>query len=122
MAGALADADVLIEALRGDTEVLSRIDAAAAGEPRFLSVLTAAELRAGGSGDEPAVGALIADFVVLDLELSVAEHGGRLRRRFAPTHGTDLIDAMLAALALAHDLTLVTNNRRHYPMPSLRLG
>lgn len=122
MAGALADADVLIEALRGDTEILSRIDDAAAGEPRFLSVLTAAELRAGRSGDDRAVDSLIADFRMLPLELVAAEHGGRLRRRFAESHGTDLIDAILAAVALAHDLTLVTNNRRHFPMPELRLG
>ncbi|MGH2988431.1 MAG: PIN domain-containing protein [Solirubrobacterales bacterium] len=121
-AGALADTDVLIETLHGDASVLGRIDAAAAGEPRLLSVLTAAELRAGRSGQDPAVGELIASFRPLPLDLGTAEHGAGIRRRYGPTHGTDLIDAILAATALALDLTLVTNNRRHYPMADLRLG
>ena len=122
MAGALVDADVLIEGLRGDASVLERIQAAAGAGRRHISVLTAAELRSGGSGDEPAVAELIADFRVLPLDLATAESGGRLRRRYAASHGTDLVDAILAAIALENDLTLVTNNPRHFPMPGLSLA
>jgi len=122
MAGVLADTDVLIDALRGDAGGLARIDEAAAGGARHLSVLTAAELRAGLAGDDPAVALLLADFLVLPLSLPVAERGGRLRREFGPSHGTDLVDAILAATAIELELTLVTNNRRHYPMPGLTLA
>lgn len=122
MPGALIDADVLIEMLRGDRSGLERLDRAASGASRFLSVLTAAELRAGAGGDHPAVGRLIADFVVLPLDLETAELGGRLRRRYGSSHGTGLIDALLAATAMTRGLTLVTNNRRHFPMPGLDLG
>jgi len=122
MAGALVDADVLIEGLRGDASVLERIEAASGAGARCLSVLTVAELRAGGSGDDPAVDEMVADFRVLPLDLTTAESGGRLRRAYAASHGTDLVDAILAAVALAYDLTLVTNNRRHFPMPGLKLG
>ena len=121
MEGALVDADVLIEALRGDETVPSRIDTAAGGGPRLLSVLTASELRAGRSGDDEAVDRLLDDFEPVMLELSTAEHAGRLRRRFGRSHGTDLVDAVLAATALERSLALVTNNRRHFPMPGLAL-
>ncbi len=121
MAGALVDADVLIEALRGDREIAARVDAAAGVGPRLLSVLTAAELRAGARGDEESVDRLLSDFEPLSLELSTAEHAGRLRRRFGASHDTDLVDAVLAATALERSLALVTNNRRHFPMPGLTL-
>jgi tRNA(fMet)-specific endonuclease VapC len=122
MAGALVDTDVLIDGLRGDVGVLERIQSAAGAGLRHISVLTAAELRAGESGDDPAVDQLIADFRVLPLDLATAEHGGRLRRGYAASHGTDLVDAVLAAIALENDFTLVTNNSRHFPMPGLKLG
>lgn len=121
MPGALVDADVLIEALRGDAAVPARIDAAAGSGPRLLSVLTAAELRAGARGDEEFVDRLLSDFEPVPVELSTAEHAGRLRRRFRASHGTDLVDAVLAATALERSIALVTNNRRHFPMPGLTL-
>jgi predicted nucleic acid-binding protein len=120
--GTLVDADVLIEALRGDASVPARIDRAAGDGRRMLSVLTAAELRAGARGDEAAVDLLLGDFEPIALELATAEHAGRLRRRFARSHGTDLVDAVLAATALERSLVVVTNNRRHFPMPGLELG
>lgn len=122
MAGALVDADVLIDMLRGDTSGASRIDAAASGGARCLSVLTVAELRAGARGDDPAIRWLVGDFAVLSLDLSTSELGGRLRRRFGQSHGTGLIDALLAATAITLGLALVTNNRLHYPMRELELG
>jgi predicted nucleic acid-binding protein len=122
MPGALVDADVLIDALRGDTAVPERIDRAAEGLGRHLSVVTAAELRAGARGDDPAVARLLGDFRIVSLALPTAEHAGRLRREFGASHGTGLIDAILAATALEQSLTLVTNNRRHFPMPGLVLA
>ena len=122
MAGALVDADVLIDLLRGDRSGLERLDRAASGGSRCLSVLTAAELRAGRGGDHPAVGQLIADFVVLPLDLGSAELGGRLRRQYGPSHGTGLVDGLLAAIAITRGLVLVTDNRRHFPMGELDLG
>ncbi len=122
MPAVLVDADVLIDGLRGKADGATRIDDAAQGEARHLSVLTAAELWAGASADEHVLEALLANFRVLSLDLATAEHGGHLRRRFGPTHGTGLIDAILAATALERSLTLLTNNRRHFPMPGLVLA
>lgn len=122
MADALVDSDVLIEGLRGDPTVLERIQSVVGDDTRHISVLTVAELRAGGSGDDPAIDELVADFRVLQLDLRTAEHGGRLRREYARSHGTDLIDAILAATALEDGYTLITNNARHFPMRGLSLA
>src|SRR5687767_12259493 len=110
MPAVLVDSDVLVEALRGGKDVVVRIDEVAQGGPRHVSVLTVAELRAGRSGDDPAVDAMLAGFRVLPLDLSAAERGGRLRRSYGPSHGTGLVDAILAATAIERALVLVTNN------------
>ena len=65
-------------------------------------------------------GGLVAGLVVAGR--GAAERGGRLRRSFGPTHGTGLVDAILAATAIEGALVLVTNDERHYPMPELTLG
>jgi len=85
-------------------------------------VVTAAELRAGARGDDPAVARLLGDFRIVPLALPTAEHAGRLRREFGASRGTGVIDAILAATALEQSLSLVTNNRRHFPMPGLMLA
>jgi predicted nucleic acid-binding protein len=122
MPGVLVDTDLLVQALRGGEGAVARIDAVAHSGPRHVSVLTIAELRAGRSGDDPAVDAMLESFRVLALGRSAAERGGRLRRMYAPTHGTGLVDAILAATAIEGSLVLITNNGRHYPMPELTLA
>lgn len=46
----------------------------------------------------------------------MARRGGEYRRDYGPSHGTGLADALIAATAEAVGATLVTFNRRHYPM------
>lgn len=66
---------------------------------------------------------LLNDFIVVDADAIVAREFGRLRAILldagtpAPT-----FDLMIAATALAHNLTLVTHNTRDYAnVPGLRL-
>ncbi len=66
---------------------------------------------------------LIAIVDVLSFDLQCALQFGRLRadslNRGTSVHAVDL---MIAAVALTHDLTLVTNNTRHFAsIPKLRL-
>ena len=53
---------------------------------------------------------------------AIAKEAGRYRYEFART-GTTLsaTDSLIAAVAVANDATLITNNLRHFPMPELRL-
>lgn len=122
MPDVLVDTDVLVEALRGAEDAVRRVDRVARGGARHVSVLTLAELRAGRSGDDPAVDAMLEGFRVIALGRGAAERGGRLRRSFGPSHGTGLVDGILAATAIERALVLVTNNARHFPMPDLTVA
>jgi predicted nucleic acid-binding protein len=93
----------------------------------FLSVITFAEIRQGieelGPGERrDALARWVADDLtarfeprILKVDLEVADHWGKLMARSVKI-GTNLraIDALFAATAQAHDLTLVTRNTRHF--------
>ena len=53
---------------------------------------------------------------------AIAKEAGRYRYEFARI-GTTLsaTDSLIAAVAVANDATLITNNLRHFPMPEIRL-
>jgi hypothetical protein len=60
--------------------------------------------------------AFVAAFEVLALDRQPAQRAGLWRRQYGPSHGTGLADALIAASAEAAGATLVTLNRRHFPM------
>jgi predicted nucleic acid-binding protein len=82
------------------------------------SVITVAELYAGvRDGEErQRLDAFVAAFEVLALDRQPAQRAGLWRRQYGPSHGTGLADALIAASAEAAGATLVTLNRRHFPM------
>lgn len=55
-------------------------------------------------------------FEVLSIPNAVAVVAGLWRRHYGRSHGTGLADALIAASADAMKATLVTLNRRHFPM------
>ena len=51
----------------------------------------------------------------------IAKHAGRLKFEWSRKGVTlSTPDTTIAAVALAHQLILITDNRKHYPMPDLR--
>ena len=51
-----------------------------------------------------------------------ARAAGLLKRRWAAKgHTLSYADVTIAAVAIANDLALLTDNRKHYPMPELTL-
>ncbi len=83
-----------------------------------FSVVARCELSSGRGVEEDVVERLLAPFVKLGVDRSVAERAGRLRRHL----DIRTPDALIAATALQHGLTLVTRNARHYrPVPGLRI-
>ena len=66
---------------------------------------------------------LVAQLEVLPFDVESARQFGRLRVLLSRSGVTvDSVDLMIGSMAMAYDLTLVTNNTRHFaPIPELRL-
>ena len=113
----LYDTSVLVDFLRGRGEARAEIEA----ESRTcgVSALVAAELYAGVrlGQEETALASLLSLFEPVPLDADDARLGGEWRRVYGPSHGTGLVDALLAAQAARLGAELVTLNGKHFPMP-----
>lgn len=120
----LLDTNVLILALRSDRKALDFLDALDRKRERVcISVATRTEILAGmRSREEERTMDLLDSLENLTVDEAIADQAGRLIYQHA-RQGTQLSfpDALIAATALRHDLTLVTTNPRHFPVPDLRL-
>ena len=103
VADLLVDTDIFIDHLRGARELTPR------RHRIHYSVVTRAELVAGTSATE-AISALLAPFKEINVARAVAERAGRIRR----DSGVRLPDALIAATAIEHGLSLVTRNRSDF--------
>jgi predicted nucleic acid-binding protein len=111
VADVLVDTDVFVDHLRGAVELKP-------GRDRLhYSVVTRAELFAGNSATD-LVSQMLAPFRELAVDRAVAERAGRVVREFQ----LRMPDALIAATALEHRLTLMTRNRKDFdPVRSLRV-
>lgn len=114
----LIDTDVLIDYLRDVPQAARFIED---DRPRCLvSVISVAELYAGvRDGEErQALDAFLSTFEVVPVDHAIAEIGGLYRRDYYRSHGVSLADALIAATASIRGASLVTLNRKHFPMIS----
>ncbi|MBW3605884.1 MAG: type II toxin-antitoxin system VapC family toxin [Actinobacteria bacterium] len=111
VAKVLVDTDLFVDHLRGAHELR-------AGKHRLAySVVTRAELFAGTIATD-AVSQLLAPFREFPVNRDVAERAGRIRRDTQ----LRLPDALIAATALEHGLSLATRNHADFqPVTGLRL-
>ena len=119
---AYVDSDILIRHLRGEPKAA-----------RFLRSLAAApvtELWVGAlqraevvffmkPGEESATGAFLSRFKTEAVTQAIVDHGGEFYRRWHPSHGIDVNDAILAATAAATGGKIYTQNLKHFPMPDV---
>lgn len=109
------DTDVLIEYLRGLSAAVDYLPSLEGD--LCISSLTVAELFAGArESEEEALRTMLRAFEVVPADGAIAEAAGRLRRRYGPSHGVGLADAVIAATAQSVRGRLVTFNRKHFPM------
>jgi predicted nucleic acid-binding protein len=116
MTGWLLDTCVIIDYLRDRPEAVDLIRHASARPA--VSAISAAEIFAGArtATEESRIDGLLHQLLVCDVNLEVARLGGAYRRRYGPSHGVLVPDALIAATAQVHGARLVTRNARHFPM------
>lgn len=112
MVDLLVDTDVFVDHVRG-------VRALSPGRNRIsYSVVSRCELFAGHRADEEGLRLLLGSFRELPVDHAVAERAGRLRRAAR----INTADALLAATALQHGLTLMTGQRHRFDgLPGLRV-
>jgi len=119
----LIDTDWIIDHLKGDERVAKKLEELAS-EGVAMSVISLAEIYEGVyySRDPARSQEVFERFMVPDLKILNVDHEvskvfgkerGRLRERKKMISDFDL---MIASTYLYYDLTLLTNNRKHYEM------
>ena len=124
----LLDTDTCVYALRGHSDVRSRLLAV---EPQVIaiSVITLAELRYGAfcsarpEANQQAIDDFVQAIAVLGVDPLVARTFGEVKWQLRQQGNLiEDFDLLIAATARAHELTLVTNNQEHFRrVPDLTL-
>ncbi len=120
----LPDSNILVDALnakRGRSELLR--DLLSKGHRLACCPITVAEVYSGMRSHEAAkTDQFLWALVWYDVSRDIARQAGRWRFEWARQGSTlSLPDVLIAATVLEHGLTLITDNRRHFPMPGLSI-
>ena len=112
----LLDTCILVDVLRGKAAATTFVTGLKA--PPEVSAVTLTELVAGcrDAKERRQVDILMSHYGVRDIGKDIANLAGEYVRRYGASHGTDPIDAMIAATAKVHGLSLATLNLKHFPM------
>jgi predicted nucleic acid-binding protein len=120
----LPDTSTLIDALNGkrNRKKLLR-ELVAQGHSLACCAVTIAELYAGLHPDELSrAEELVSVLLWTETSFNVARKAGELRYEWARKGKTlGMADTLIAATALHYKLTLITDNRKDFPMPDLNI-
>ncbi len=119
----LLDSTIIIDVLRRRNERrLKLASLVEGGHFPATSSLNIAEIYAGiRPGEEPRTTAFLDSLRCFPITKSIARLAGTLKAQWAAKgHTLTLDDMLVAATALEHDLPLVTDNRKHFPVHGLR--
>ena len=119
---AYIDSDVLIWHLRGERRALNLL--------RTLSQKAEYELWTGAMqraeivffmrpGEEEETELFLGQFKTAPVDQAIIDTAGALYRKWHPSHGIDVNDAILAATAMKTGGIIYCLNRKHYPMTGL---
>lgn len=112
----LLDTNIVIDHLRGRaaaTHFLSGLR-----RPPSLSVISILEIYAGARNrdEERQIERLLTGSKILDVTADIARVAGQFIKHYERSHGLDDADAVIAATAEHHGLSLATLNVKHFPM------
>ncbi len=117
----LLDTDVIIWHLRGRQDVTRALSELQASGVPSCSALSVLEVHVGlKKGEEEKTNLFLGSLIVIAVSKMIAERAAmEIREQRAQGITIDIPDAIIAATCLAHNLTLVTYNKRHYPFEDL---
>lgn len=121
MTGHLLDTNILIRRLRNDQPAANLLNSLEQSSNIYISVVTRTEILAGmRPRQEEQTLALLNSLIAFPVDDLVADQAGRWIYQYAHRGiNLSLPDALIAATALLEELTLVTMNAKHFPMPEL---
>ena len=113
----LADTDVLIDYLNGKQPIFDQVSEYIRSDNLQTSSVNCFELlsgaRSGRRGDR--VHHLVDTIAVLPLDLDSARKAAEVRQKLEERGGSiGMADSLVAGIALANDLPLMTRNRKHF--------
>jgi predicted nucleic acid-binding protein len=120
----LPDTNVLIDALNGRRDRKKVLHGLVAqGHSLACCAITIAELYAGLHPNEVAhAEEFVSVMLWTDISFNVARKAGELKYEWARKGKTlGAADIMIAATAIHYKLTLITDNRKDFPMPELQI-
>jgi len=119
----LLDTGVLIRHLRGHSLAVRLMRALGGSERLAVATVTRLEVHAGLLPKERyKTQRLLSRFITYDLDADIADRAGDyVRECRAQGIAVSVSDAIIAATAVGHRLTLVTFNPKHFPVPGLSL-
>ena len=121
MSGFLLDTDVMIWHLRGRHEVTEMLRNLQNISLPGCSAVSVFEVQMGVKrGEEEATSRFLKALKIFDVTWEVADRSAQLVREYQSKGRTlGVADALIAGTCLLHSLTLVTYNRKHYPIAEL---
>ena len=120
----LLDTTILIDVLRSRRERAAKLAGLSEDDHSFATTtVNIAELYAGVRADEEeTLRKLLGRLVIYPITSEIAVRAGSLKNVYSKQGLTiALDDMMIAAVAIERKLVLITDNRRHFPMPELTL-
>lgn len=120
----LLDTSVIIDVLNGkrNREALLK-GLLSQGDMLACCAVNISEIYAGmWPKEEAKTEALLQSLDYYEISWEVAKRAGLIKRDYSKKGQTlSLTDTTIAAVALEYNLTLITDNVKHYPMPQLKL-
>lgn len=117
MALILANTDVLIDYLAGVPGIVRRLTAYISSDQLGTSAINCFELMSGAREGQRGelVRRLLAALPILPLDRAAAERAAGVRRQLEAMGRTiGVADSLVAGIALANDVALITRNRTHF--------
>jgi len=116
----LIDTDILIDHLRGKTNI-SSIVGNFTDNICYVSVISVAEIYSFLFTQEyQAVDELLKIMTVINIDALMAKTAGQYRMIYYKSHNLTIPDALIAATAKINGAALITRNIRHFPMDDIK--